>query len=304
MKGTHRLFWVVITVSLLSLWLPALTEAAISTETGVLNANWTPWPSVSGNVIEFETRLGNLGLSGDWEFGHKFNGMYQDTSGQHTINNGTDFDFTLTHDSVSGNFTMSLSGGPSTTWSSSHPDEAVQEIWFLAKTSNTDYTSTVKNLVLDGSPINTDLIAVDNKSYLKIYGEDFADFSLQGTMNFAWVSGAPNGSHIEALISLTSFVPLQAGPVRLENPSKQYSTLQLAYDAAYVDEGLSDATFRIQAGSPILEFLIFDKDILVTLLGGYDETFENVTSYTIVDGTVTISAGTVKVSNLIIGPST
>ena len=228
---------------------------------------------------------------------------YLDTSGQFAINNGTDFDFTLTHDSASGDFTMSLAGGPSTTWASGHLDEAVQEIWFLAKTSNADYTSTVKNLALDGSPIGTDLVAVNNKTYLKIYGEDFADFSLQGTMNFSWTSGSPNGSHIEALISLTSFVPIQTGSVLLEDPSKQYPTLQLAYDAAYFDEELSEGTFRIQAGTPIAEFLLFDKDILVTLLGGYDDTFENVTSYTIVDGTVTIRAGTVTVSNLIIGPS-
>ena len=299
----YGLWLIVMTVTLMSFWAPSKANATVSTETGALNPDWTPWPSVGGGVVEFEARLGNLGLSGDWELGHKFDGTYLDSGGQFAITNGNDFDFALTHDAASGEFTLSLAGGPSTTWSSGRPDEAVQEIWFLAKTSNADYTSTVKNLALDGSPISTDLVAQNNKTYLKIYGESFADFNLQGTMNFSWAGGTPNGSHIEALISLTSFAPIQNGSVLLEDPSKQYTTLQLAYDAAYNDEGLTDGTFRIQAGTPIREFLIFDKEISVALLGGYDDTFENVISYTIVDGTVTISAGTVTVSNLIIGPS-
>jgi len=287
----------------MSFWAPGVTNAAVLIEAGPLNPDWSPWPALGGDVVEFETRLGNGALSGDWELGHKFDGVYLDTGGQLAITNGADFDFTLTHDSTSGDFTLSLAGGPSTTWASGRPGEALQDIWLLAKTSNAAYTSTVKNLLLDGTPIGTTLTAVNNKIYLKVYGEAFSDFTLQGTMNFSWTGGSPSGSHIETMIS-TTFAPIQNGSVLLESPLNVYPTLQLAYDAAYIDEGLTDGTFRIQAGTPIREFLIFDKEISVALLGGYDDTFENVTSYTIVDGTVTIRAGTVTISNLIIGPST
>ena len=71
----HGLWLTVIAVSLMCFWVPGMTNAAVLTETGALNPDWTPWPSVGGGVVEFETRLGNLGLSGDWELGHKFDGM-------------------------------------------------------------------------------------------------------------------------------------------------------------------------------------------------------------------------------------
>jgi len=63
-------------------------------------------------VVEFEARLGNSGLSDDWELGHKFDGTCLDTSGQFAISNGADIDFTLPHDSTSGDFSLSLAGGP------------------------------------------------------------------------------------------------------------------------------------------------------------------------------------------------
>lgn len=183
----------------MSLWAPSSANAAVLTETGLLNPDWTPWPSVGGGVVEFETRLGG---SSTWELGHKFDGTYLDTSGEISIQNGGDLDFTLNHDSTSGLFTLTVAGGPSTTWASGRPGEPLQEIWLLAKTSKAAYTSTVKNLILNGSPISTTLTAANNKIYAKIYGETFSDFTLQGTMNFSWASGSPSGSTIETLISV------------------------------------------------------------------------------------------------------
>ena len=294
------LWFVLIVACLMGCWVPSMTNAAVMIETGPLNPDWSPWPALGGDVIEFETRLGNGALNGDWELGHKFDGVYLDTGGQYAITNGADFDFTLTHDSTSGDFTLSLAGGPSTTWASGNPGEPVQDIWLLAKTSNAAYTSTVKNLVLDGTPVGTILTAVNNKIYLKVYGEAFSDFTLQGTMNFSWVSGTPSGSHIETLISATFPPQTQSSFILLVTPTLGYDLLQAAYDTAF-DLGLSADTIKIKEGSVDELTLHFDKNIAIDLQGGFDETFQNATGFSKINGTVIISDGTVKFSNIIIG---
>ena len=94
-----------------------------------------------------------------------------------------------THDPATGDVTLSFTGGPSTTWHSGRPGEAVQNFFLLAKTgsSNPDYKSEVKNLSLNGEPIGVTLVSENkDKPSMRIYGEPFSNFVLQGTINFLW----------------------------------------------------------------------------------------------------------------------
>ena len=300
MKKINLILAPALIVVLAGLLLTNSATAAVLTETGPLNPDWTPWPSVGGGVVEFETRLGTGTVGGDWELGHKFNGTYIDTSGQFAITNGADFNFTLTHDAASGDFTLSLAGGPSTTWVSGRPCEAVQEIWLLAKTSNAAYTSAVNALTLDSQPINESLAAADAKKYLKIYGEPFADFSLQGTMNFSWSSGTPNGSHIETLASVVFADGVSGCPTGIRMNGSYYDSIQDAYDAIPLG---SPETVKMQ-WVEFNESLILDRDVIVILSGGYDEFFNEpsigwTTIASAVGPAMIISNGTVIVEYII-----
>jgi hypothetical protein len=76
--------------------------------------------------------------------------------------------------------------------------------------------------------------------------------------------------------------------------SAGYSSIMDAYRDA-----LSGEDFLIQA----LQFdgdLDFNRDIFITIMGGYDTNFESPTGFTTFYGTVTISNGTVIIENLII----
>jgi hypothetical protein len=185
---------------------------AISTETGTLASDGTPWPA---HVVEFVTLPGNGKTDGGWELGQRLDGVYLDQGGQYAIDEGIDFHFSLTHDSASGTFTLTLGDGPTTapdprnftTWNSGHAAcEAVQEIWLLASASGGDdeFTATFKNLVLNGAPVSGTLVATNNeKRYLRISGEPFSDFTLEGSMSFTWQGGGwPGPNFLENLISV------------------------------------------------------------------------------------------------------
>jgi hypothetical protein len=79
---------------------------------------------------------------------------------------------------------------------------------------------------------------------------------------------------------------------------KGYDTIQAAYDNI---ADSTEKTIRIKAGEPMAQDLFFDRDIPVRLEGGYDDTFENVTSFSTVAGKMIISYGKVTISNLKIG---
>jgi hypothetical protein len=172
----------------------AYTLTNIQTETG--------GSSYCQPAVEFEARIGQGGLSGDWELGHKYNGSYIDTSGQFAWQNNVDVPFTLTHNPSTGTFTLSLECGPSTTWNSGHPGEGVTAIWVVAKSSDVNYTSTIDNLSLNGTPIAGPLIGNNNWNNMRIYGELMSNFTLTGTINFSWTSGTPQHSQIEAMFSV------------------------------------------------------------------------------------------------------
>ena len=81
-------------------------------------------------------------------------------------------------------------------------------------------------------------------------------------------------------------------PVKVS--SSYYSSVQDAYDAC------SDGdTIQIQDAN-IFEDLVFDRDISITLKGGYNSNFTSNASYTTIHGTMTFEYGTVEVENIIV----
>ncbi|MEJ2684772.1 MAG: fibronectin type III domain-containing protein [Candidatus Sulfobium sp.] len=85
-----------------------------------------------------------------------------------------------------------------------------------------------------------------------------------------------------------------SGLVRKVSDGTTYSTIQGAYSQCS-----SDDILEMQA-STFIEDLDFSSNISVFLEGGYDSSFTSQTGFTIVQGTMTITAGKIRVENLII----
>jgi photosystem II stability/assembly factor-like uncharacterized protein len=84
-------------------------------------------------------------------------------------------------------------------------------------------------------------------------------------------------------------------PVRIEGaPPAYFSALQTAYDSASDDDTLQSQALHFNGN------LFFDKNISVKLKGGYDAMYTNNPSNTTVNGTLTISDGSVIVENVVI----
>ena len=93
-----------------------------------------------------------------------------------------------------------------------------------------------------------------------------------------------------------------SSPIMQESTLAGYISLQSAYDDIALKYFKDKETVKIKAVEPISENLIFDKNIMLTLLGGYvDELFEVVGGFSRIHGHIIIKDGTVYVSNVIIG---
>jgi hypothetical protein len=81
------------------------------------------------------------------------------------------------------------------------------------------------------------------------------------------------------------------------SPGNTYSTFHAAYAAAVTGD-----VIEAQAGVSSIEALTFasSSDIAISLIGGYDSGFASVTGFTTLSGSLTISRGSVIVTNLII----
>jgi len=73
------------------------------------------------------------------------------------------------------------------------------------------------------------------------------------------------------------------------------STIQNGYDDAE-----TGATIELQAGKTYVENDNFNKNISVSLKGGYDSSFTTDNLYSVITGPLIISSGTVTVWNIII----
>jgi hypothetical protein len=82
--------------------------------------------------------------------------------------------------------------------------------------------------------------------------------------------------------------------VRILGVSPGFSSFQAAYDGTINGETIESQALHFG------ENLIFDRNVMVTLKGGYDSTYTTNLSSTTINGSITISDGTVEVENIII----
>lgn len=83
-------------------------------------------------------------------------------------------------------------------------------------------------------------------------------------------------------------------PVRRLNSSSWYYSLQEAYDGAFSGDIIQSQVLDY------IENLVFDRNISVTIKGGYDCNYSTNSQSSAVDGNMTISNGTVIIDNLIL----
>jgi len=89
-----------------------------------------------------------------------------------------------------------------------------------------------------------------------------------------------------------------SNPVLLESTQGTYLTMQSAYDSIPASQADS---IKVKAGEQAPENLFFDRDVTISLQGGYDDSFVNTTStMTSFSGSLTISGSPVTVTNLVI----
>jgi photosystem II stability/assembly factor-like uncharacterized protein len=115
-----------------------------------------------------------------------------------------------------------------------------------------------------------------NEIYALAYGND--SFSSVGGFGTILISG------------------IQTLPVRILGVSPGYSSVQSAYD----DPGTGNGDTIQSMALNFSENLLFDRNVTVTLKGGYDSAYTTNPSSTIINGTLTISDGTVEVENIVI----
>jgi hypothetical protein len=87
---------------------------------------------------------------------------------------------------------------------------------------------------------------------------------------------------------------LSCGSQPVKNGSRYYSSIQTAYSAAR-----SGADIQI-LGTSLSETPTLIRSVTLTLHGGYDCGFADDSLYSVIDGALTISRGTVIVDNIII----
>jgi len=117
--------------------------------------------------------------------------------------------------------------------------------------------------------------------------------TVVGTFNFIYVVNDAAGLNA----TTSSRINVEALPVMVRLPFISYfDTLQAAY-AVQPDGG----SVTIQTGNVTLnEDLVFDREVVVNLSGGYDDIFTTRTGATVLNGSLTISGGTVTVDGLTI----
>jgi hypothetical protein len=116
--------------------------------------------------------------------------------------------------------------------------------------------------------------------------------TISGTFNFTAKVTDTWPLEDTAQLSITIW---PAPSTRIEDtPSETFNTIQDVYNAS----GDGDT---IQAtATTFSENLNFDRNISVTLMGGFNSDYTSNTSYTTVNGTVTISSGTLTVDKILI----
>jgi PKD repeat protein len=147
----------------------------------------------------------------------------------------------------------------------------------------------------------------------------FTDSSSNNPVSWSWTFGdggtstAQNPSHIyedpgtytvsltatnaggPSTTTKTNYITVTSLPLRISGaPPSYYSSLTAAYGAAAGGDA-------IQGQAEVFtEDLNCNRNISVTLKGGYDATFAGNTGFTTINGSLTITSGTVTVENIVI----
>ena len=113
-----------------------------------------------------------------------------------------------------------------------------------------------------------------------------------GTYTVTLTATNAGGSDI---MTKTGYITVTSLPLRIAgSPPSYYSALTAAYAAA------GDADIIQVQDSVFTGNLNFNRDISVTLRGGYDSLFAANTGFTTINGFLTITAGAVTVENVVI----
>jgi hypothetical protein len=146
-------------------------------------------------------------------------------------------------------------------------------------TWDTVWTSSSIKLYMDGTLITTCNQSMSNPMFLIIQTQ------TGGT------GGTPNNSYLPANLNVDYVRVINTIQV---GSSGAYSTIQSAYNAARDED-----TIEVQAGTYV-ENDNLNGSVSVTVIGGYDSSFATNSSYSVINGTLIISNGTVTVENIII----
>jgi hypothetical protein len=158
-----------------------------------------------------------------------------------------------------------------------------------------------------GNPYNRTLIAMGGiPPYIWSITSGNLPDGLNLNSSTGVISGLPttDGSY-NFVVQITDTVPSTAiknlsiiiylsQDLPVKESSSYYSSVQDAYDAC------SDGNIIQIQDVNIYEDLVFDRDISITLKGGYNSDFTNNASYTTIHGTMTFEYGTVEVENIIV----
>jgi hypothetical protein len=171
------------------------------------------------------------------------------------------------------------------------------------------YTLTVKVIgsgVVKSSPysgVNCTAEKSCSSTYLKNTAVTLAATAMPGATFAGWSgcdSVAANDCSVTINVArrVTAAFTCSNGIVKNRESALYYSTIQGAYDAA--SDGQSVLIQGFGAISAFPGGMTLDRNISVTLEGGYLCNYLSNPGFTVVGGPVTISAGTVKIGNLII----
>jgi hypothetical protein len=149
-----------------------------------------------------EGRIGNNAMNGTHEL--NFHGINPAnptaTSDQADFvwDNGTETDFELTYNALTGAVTYTVNG---TTLNATANDNAVNDIFLRVRATQADTSILLDNLFLDGEAIGDSLSVTgggawaEGMEYLRI--SDFTgDFKLTGTSTMTWGDTRPNNSNL------------------------------------------------------------------------------------------------------------
>jgi hypothetical protein len=231
----------------------------------------------------------------------------------------------------SGAVTYNYSGAGSTTYGPSSTKPTNVGTYSVTATVAADYNYNSASSSPTGLTIEADTtepLSITTPSPLPSGDLDLAySETLEatgGSLPYSWTISSgnlPNGLTLNASTGLISGMPAGTGifdftvmitdagdsnayknlsitilsyPVRISSPHSYYLNIQGAYDACF-DGGI------IQIGAAeCTEDIYCDKDLSITLKGGYDSDYSNNSSYTVIHGTLTITRGTVEVDRLVI----